>query len=114
YLTFSPRENREPAMDPLDQAGVTAVDYTESPIAATSAGTLGDGLENSIATDAREENGEVRADLMLELRSKTTGEPVAGVEIEYRVSGIGRYFDWQTLYADAQGVCGVMLPEKPI
>jgi RNA polymerase sigma factor (sigma-70 family) len=115
YVIFSPREIQEPAMDPLDQAGVTAVDYTESPtVAATSAATPGDGLENSTASDAREENGEVRADLVLELRSKTTGEPVAGVELDYRVSGIGGHFDWQTLRANANGVCGVMLPEKPI
>jgi len=115
YVIFSPQEIQETAMDPLDQAGVTAVDYTELPtVAATAATTPGIGLENSTASDAREGNGEISADLVLELRSKATGEPVTGVEIEYRVSGIGRYFDWQTLYTDAKGVSGVMLPEKPI
>lgn len=114
YLTFSPRENREPAMDPLDQAGVAAVEHTESPtVAATSATAPGIGLENSTATDAREESGEVRADLVLELRSKTTGKPVAGVELDYWAWGSGGYFKRQTLHADANGVCAVILPEKP-
>lgn len=114
YVIFSPRENLEPAMDPLDQAGVTVVDYTESPtVAATSATAPGNGVENSAATDAREENGEVPADLVLELRSKTTGEPVAGVELDYWAWGSGGYFKRQTLHADANGVCAVMLPENP-
>lgn len=113
YVIFSPRENREPAIDPLDQAGVTVVDFTEPPIAATSANAPANDLENSTAADAGEVNGEIRADLVLELKSKTTGEPVVGVELDYWAWGSGGYFKRQPLHTDANGVCAVMLPENP-
>jgi len=119
YLAIRPNEApiRPPgnATEPLPD-NVVVVDYVAPPAAADSEATPDDRPDVADSTlaqaDVRAAGGEVKAGLILELRSEATGEPVAGANIEYWAWGKNNYFKRQTLHSDAKGVCAVVLPEK--